>query len=410
MDNLDVLPHLFRLEYSKIVSVLCKHFGFHQIETAEDIASDTFLAASQTWGINGIPENPIGWLYTVAKNKAKNLLQRDSLYQKKVLPLYQIDHDCNGYDFEFDLSDENIKDSQLRVLFALSHPSIPLESQICLSLRILCGFGIDEIAKAFLSNEETIRKRLFRAKQKLRESNLTIELPSPSDLKHRLTSVIRTIYLIFNEGYCSHSQDKILRKDFCLEAIRLCIFLLESKDTNTPEVNALISLFCFHISRFDARLNDEGEMVLFEEQNRSLWNQEFIKKGEYFFMQSNKDLNISKYHLEAAIAYWHTFPEDTTEKWDTIYTLYSGLIEFETSEILILNRAYALFRFKGRESALEELKQLNFQSNRYYFSLLAEIYSEFDPKKAKEYFQKAYSLSDKLSDRLMIQKRMNSIR
>ncbi|TGM48103.1 RNA polymerase subunit sigma [Leptospira biflexa] len=407
MDELAVLPHLFRLEYSKIVSVLCKRYGFHQIETAEDIASETFLVASQAWGNNGIPEKPVAWLYAVAKNKAKNLIQRDSLYQNKILPRYQIENYVEDHDF--DLSEENVKDSQLRMLFALSHPLIPLESQIGISLKILCGFGIEEIAKAFLSNKETINKRLSRAKEKLRENNISLELPSSDDLKSRLTSVLRTIYLIFNEGYASHNQDKILRKDFCLEAIRLCTFLLENEKTNTPEVNALLSLFCFHISRFDARMNDAGEIVLFEDQNRNLWNQEFIQKGEYFFIQSNKDRNISKYHLEAAIAYWHTLSEDNVDKWETIYTLYTGLLEFESSQILLLNRAYALFRFKGRDEALEELGRLDFPSNRYYFSLLGEIYCEFDRKKAKDCFRKAYSMAEKPSDRLAIQKRMNLI-
>ncbi|MCW7494421.1 RNA polymerase subunit sigma [Leptospira sp. 2 VSF19] len=400
----ELLPHLFRTEYSKIISVLCKQFGFYQIEIAEDITSETFLTASHAWGIHGIPENPIAWLYVVAKNKAKNLIYRDSILQKKVLPLYQ--RESFVTDPELDLSEENIKDSQLRMIFAVAHPSIPLESQIGLSLRILCGFGIDEIARAFLSNRETINKRLLRAKKKLRENNATLEFPNSFELEERLSSVLRTIYLLFNEGYFSQTQDSILRKDLCLEAIRLCSLLLENTDTNTSEANALLALLCFHISRFEARIDREGEMILYGDQNRELWNQDFIKKGEYFFFQSNLVPKFSKYHLEAAIAYWHTRPEETERKWDFIFQLYTGLLEIEPSPLLLLNRAYALFKVKGRDAALKELKSLELKNNPYYFFLLGELHSELEPENAKIYYNKALVFAKTEFDKKLIRKRI----
>ena len=404
MDDLDLLPHLFRTEYSKIVSVLCKRYGFYQIEIAEDIASETFLTASQTWGFNGIPENPVAWLYVVAKNKAKNLIHRDSIFQNKILPVYQREE--NIFEPELDLSEENIRDSQLRMIFAISHPSIPLESQIGLSLRILCGFGIDEIARAFLTNKETINKRLFRAKEKLREKHISLEFPNSLDLEERLSSVLRTIYLLFNEGYHSQTQDRILRKDLCLEAIRLCSILLENKDTNTSEVNALLSLLCFHISRFEARLDGEGVIVLYRDQDRTLWNLDFIKKGEYFFFQSSKNPMFSKYHLEAAIAYWHTRSEKTEKKWETIFKLYTGLLEIEPSPQLLLNRAYALFQAKGRDAALKELEGFDLKTNPYYFFLLGELHSELEPEKAKIYYNKALVFAKTELDKLVIRRRM----
>ena len=176
MGNQELIPHLFRTEYRKIVSVLCKRFGIDQIEIAEDISSDTFLTAAQTWGINGLPANPIAWLYRVAKNKAVNHLQRQSIFESKISPSLKKE----AKDFqeeEIDLSPANISDSQLQMMFAICHPSISPEAQVGLSLRILCGFGIDEIASAFLTNKETINKRLFRAKEKLREENIKIEMP-----------------------------------------------------------------------------------------------------------------------------------------------------------------------------------------------------------------------------------------
>src|ERR1700748_3749665 len=197
-----VIPHLFRTEYRKIVAVLSKRFGFEQIETAEDIASDTFLTATQTWGINGFPENPVAWLYNVAKNKAINYLQRNTVFENKIIPELKKGA-FTSQDPDIDLSPENINDSQLQMMFAICHPSISSEAQIGLSLRILCGFGIQEIAEAFLTNKETINKRLFRAKEKLREEKTKIEFPGPSEIDQRLENVLTTIYLLFNEGYYS---------------------------------------------------------------------------------------------------------------------------------------------------------------------------------------------------------------
>ncbi|MGE8723033.1 RNA polymerase sigma factor [Leptospira terpstrae] len=407
MNHSDLLPNLFRTEYTKIISVLCKQYGFFQLEIAEDIASETFLTASQTWGLKGIPENPVGWLYAVAKNKAKNFIHRESILYNKVLPVYQ--REKNITEIELDLSDENILDSQLRMIFAIAHPSIPLESQIGLSLRILCGFGIEEIARAFLSNKETINKRLLRAKNKLRENNISLEFPKPCELDERLSSVLRTIYLLFNEGYLSKVQDRILRKDLCLEAIRLCSILLENNETNTSEVNALLSLLCFHISRFEARLDGEGEIILYGDQNRELWNKEFIKKGEYFFFQSSKEPKFSKYHLEAAIAYWHTRPEDTGKKWESIYELYTHLLKLEYSPLLLLNRAFVLFKVKGREAALEELNGVELKTNPYYYSLLGELYSELEPEKAKIYYRKALNLVTNNKEKSSLLKRLAQI-
>ncbi|MBV8389298.1 MAG: sigma-70 family RNA polymerase sigma factor, partial [Mucilaginibacter sp.] len=205
MKQQELIPHLFRTEYRKIVSVLCKRFGFGQIETAEDIAADTFLAASQTWAYTGIPANPVAWLYFVAKNKAKNYLLRDLVFESKVADELK-KSSPEAYETEIDLSPQNINDSQLQMMFAICHPSIPPEAQIGLSLRILCGFGIEEIADAFLSNKETINKRLFRAKEKLREGNVKIEFPEPTEINERLATVLTTLYLLFNEGYYSSSQ------------------------------------------------------------------------------------------------------------------------------------------------------------------------------------------------------------
>jgi RNA polymerase sigma-70 factor (ECF subfamily) len=407
MDNRkdELIPHLFRTEYRKIVSVLVKRFGFEQLETAEDIASETFLTATQTWGVQGPPENPTAWLYYVAKNKARNFLQRSALFANKISDKMANDtalHDA----WEIDLSIQNINDSQLQMMIAICHPSISEEAQIALSLRVLCGFGIQEIADAFLTNKEIINKRLFRAKERLREEKIDIGMTGV-DIDRRLDTVLRTIYLLFNEGYYSVSQNKTMRKDLCLEAIRLCTMLIENGPTNKPEVNALMALMCFHISRFDARISKKGELILYQEQDVTLWNSDFISKGGYFLSQAASGNNLSKYHLEAGIAYWNTQMTDSQEKWQAVLQLYDQLMLLDDSPITALNRTYALAKVNGKKSALVEAKKLGLNDNHFYFALLADLYTGVDNDKAVESLETALCLAKTPSDRQAIQTRLD---
>ncbi|MHA4807478.1 RNA polymerase sigma factor [Flavitalea flava] len=327
MDKAVLIPHLFRTEYRKIIAVLCSYFGFDQIELAEDITSDTFLTATQVWGLNGVPQNPVAWLYHVAKNKAINHVRRTRHFETHISPDLEKEAEGNKmtdpYEQEIDLSPENIKDSQLQMMFAICHPSITPEAQIGLSLRILCGFGIEEIADAFLTNKETINKRLYRAREKLREEKVSLSFPEPAEIEERLTSVLATIYLLFNEGYYSLSGNSTLRKELCLEAMRLCIMLTENRCTDQPQANALLALMCFHASRFEARLDSKGTPVLYEDQDTGLWDQDLIAKGGVYLHAAGRGNNLSKYHLEAGIAYWNTRKEDTLEKWENILQFYN---------------------------------------------------------------------------------------
>jgi RNA polymerase sigma-70 factor (ECF subfamily) len=408
MKKNELIPHLFRTEYRKIVAVLCKHFGFYEIEIAEDIASDTFMTAAQTWGMNGVPKNPTAWLYNVAKNKAKNYLQRDSLFKNKIaLEIKKTSSDSE--ENEIDLSTQNINDGQLQMMFAICHPSISPEAQIGLSLRILCGFGIEEIADAFLTNKETINKRLFRAKGKLREEKIKIEMPDVSEIDARLINVLRTIYLLFSEGYYSESQNQIIRKELCFEAMRLCTMLVENSSTNKPEVNALLALMCFHASRLDARVNENGELILYDEQNTNLWNEELIGKGIFYLHEASGGKALSKYHLEAAIAYWNTQKEDTKEKWENILQLYNRLLQIEYSPVAALNRTFAIAKTNGKQEAITEAEKLNLTDNHFYFTLLGELYTDVDKAKAKEYFQQALTLAKTQTDKQTIQKKINNL-
>jgi RNA polymerase sigma factor (sigma-70 family) len=410
MQQPELIPHLFRTEYRKIIAVLCKRFGFDQLETAEDIASDTFMSAAQTWGLQGIPSNPVAWLYAVAKNKARNVLQRQATFNNKLVPDTSVREGTSTLpEFDLDLSPQNINDSQLQMMFAICHPAIPPEAQIGLSLRILCGFGIEEIADAFLTNKEAINKRLFRAKEKLREEKIHIELPALTEMDDRLAAVLVTIYLLFNEGYYSISNNKTLRKELCFEAMRLCYMLVENKYTNKPAVNALLSLMCFHASRLDARLDKNGEYILYDDQDTSLWDADLISKGGYFLNCSTSGNQLSKYHLEAAIAYWNTQKDDTKEKWESILQLYNRLLQIEYSPVAALNRTYALSRANGKSAAIKEAEKLNLTNNHFYYTLLGELYRGIDDRKARQHFQQALSLAKTQTDKLTIQKKIDRI-
>jgi RNA polymerase sigma-70 factor (ECF subfamily) len=408
MENQQLIPHLFRTEYRKITSVLCKHFGIAHIEVAEDIASDTFLAASEVWGIKGLPENPVAWLYTVAKNKAKNHLKRDSIFNEKISA--QLKHSStNAEEIEIDLSSQNITDSQLQMMFAICHPVISSEAQIGLALRILCGFGIEEIADAFLTNKENINKRLFRAKEKLRSENISIEFPADAEISDRLEAVLRTLYLLFNEGYYSLSHQTVLRKDLCAEAMRLTHMLTENEQTNIPAVNALLALMSFQASRFDARVDQQGEMILYDDQDESLWNAELIAQGEHYLDIASTGNNLSKYHLEAGIACWHTIKKDSIEKWENILQLYNHLLSFEYSPVAALNRTYAFSKARGKEMAIVEAEKLSLDDNYLYQTLLGELYSGVDNEKAVRHFKKALRLNKSAADSVLLERKIERL-
>jgi RNA polymerase sigma factor (sigma-70 family) len=403
----ELIPHLFRAEYSKITTVLGRLFGFEHIEIAEDIVSDTFMLATETWGQKGLPDNPVAWLYAVSKNKAKDYLKRNRLFSDKVCTA--IKHTSpEVYEIEIDLSSKNIIDSQLQMMFAICNPVIPAEAQIGLSLRILCGFGIDEIADAFLTNKETINKRLFRAKEKLRAERVKIEFPDKEEVHSRLNTVLTTLYLLFNEGYYSLSQNISLRKDLCLEAMRLTYLLIGNEATNQPAVNALLALMCFHSSRFEARIGQHGETVLYEEQDTSLWDDELIVRGQHYLNKASVGNTISKYHVEAAIAYWHTNKQE--EKWEHILQLYNTLLVLEYSPIAALNRTYALAKTAGKAMAIMEAEKLGLNGNYLYHCLMGYLNIGLQNNCAMANFEIALKLTKAQADKAKIRQYINDLK
>lgn len=408
MKHADLIPHLFRTEFRKITAVLCKFLGIAYMQAAEDIVGETFLSALETWPYKGVPANPEAWLYTVARNKAKNYISRNNIYTGKILPAVT-DQAVTIQEAEIDLSEKNSTDSQLQMLFAICNPAIPSEAQVGLALRILCGFGIDEIATAFLSNKETINKRLSRAKEKLRTEKVNIDLPGEAQIPQRLQPVLTTLYLLFSEGYYSESNDNVLREDLCLEAMRLTNMLLENTSTNLPEVNALMALMCFHASRFKARINHRGDMILYDDQDVALWNDELIAKGIYYFHEASQGNILSKYHLEAGIAYWHTIKTDTPEKWEAILQLYNRLLQINYSPVAALNRTFALYKTTDKRTAITEAEKLQLNNNPFYFTLLGELYKDIDNAKATLHLKKALALAKTNADRQMLQARIEQL-
>ncbi len=403
----ELLPHLFRQEYAKMTAVLCRHFGLKHIEIAEDIASDTFLKASENWAINGVPENPTAWLYTVAKNKTKDYFKHISVFETKIKETIKLNNTEVDEDFKFD--DQNIADSQLAMVFAVCNPTNCTENQIALALQILCGFSIEEIANAFLSKTETIKKRLQRARNNLRKDNFQIKSLNKSEIHFRLDTVLKTLYLLFNEGYFSKTNNQLIRKELCSEAVRLALVLTENPITNTSQANALLALMCFQSSRLRARTNNKGEAILFDEQDRSLWDKSLIDKGNYYFVNSCNGNEISKYHLEAGISYWHTIPPNK-KKWQHILQLYNQLIQVEYSPITALNRTFAFAKVYGHKRAIGEAEKLNLTDSNYYHELVGYLYADMDIDKTIYHYKQAIKLTKSNTEKQTLTQEIERLR
>jgi predicted RNA polymerase sigma factor len=405
----ELIKRLFQQEFSKMVAVISSLFGLEHIEMAEDIVSETFLQATETWGTKGMPPNPTAWLYAVAKQKTLYSFRRDKILKQKVIPALVVRQEKSQEMEELNFSRQNIRDSQLQMLFAVCNPAIASEAQIGLALRILCGFGIDEIAEAFLTNKETINKRLFRAKEKLRTEKIKMELPGESDISGRLDNVLHIIYLLFSEGYYSKTQNRILRKELCFEAMRLGLMLTEYQRTRRPRTNALMALMCFHASRFNAREASENALVLYGEQDESLWDRELIGQGQQFLYLSAEGEELSAYHLEARIAWCHCTKEDTREKWEEILGLYNQLLLVNYSPSVALNRTFALYKANGREEALIEAEKLQLTNNHFYHILLGELYKGYDDRQSVFHFQQAMTLARTRTEQAEIQKNIDGM-
>jgi len=412
-----LVEHLFRHETGKIISVLTRIFGSHNIDLAEDVVQDTLLEAMKVWNFKGVPENPTAWLYKVAKNKALNIVNRQN-YERKYSE--EVSHFLKsewtaGPALDNLFSETEIHDDQLRMMFTCCHPEITPDSQVALTLKTLCGFSIPEIARAFLTTEDTINKRLVRARQKIREAEIGFEVPAGEELSKRLNTVLETIYLLFNEGYNASSGDALIRYDLCGEAIRLAeIASAHPALANNSNISALLALMFFNASRFESRQDKNGNIIPLSEQDRSAWDTSLQQRGFVYFQKSMQDDLLSIYHILAAISAVHCVAptyEDTD--WKKILDLYNKLVQLDNSPVVFLNRAVALEKVKGSKAALEELDKLrdlpSLQSYHLFYSTMAEFYMNLKKyKEAKESYLKAIELCALESEKDFLLKKLSA--
>jgi RNA polymerase sigma-70 factor (ECF subfamily) len=390
-----------------MVSVLSRLLGLQNIETAQDIVQDTLLQAMNTWGYNGIPHNPPAWLYRVAKNKAIDFLRRKKKF-KEISPQYAylVESEYSLTPTVNNLFLENeIQDSQLRMMFACCHPSIPEESQVAMALKTLCGLSLNEIARAFLTNDETISKRIYRAKEKIKGEKIELDVPGNDKLPERLDTVLKSLYLLFNEGYNSSHPEQLIREDLCEEAMRLCLLLAQHPLTAYPRSKALLSLMCFQSSRLNARLDDKGNIILLKNQDRSKWFRPHIQRGFNYLDEAAEPFEVSPYHFEAAIASLHAAaPSFEQTDWKSIYHLYEMLYNLQPNPIVAMNKAIASAYAVSKQKALEELKEIKgLEQHHLYYASIGEMYFELQEKEnAKTYFEKAIRLTNSQTEKQLL--------
>lgn len=361
-----------------MAAVLTRLLGAEHLDTAEDIVQDTLLKAIEVWRFRGVPNNPSAWLYKVAHNLAIDWVRANQRTSKILATQVDtINSELRVSSLVEDLfqSDE-IEDSVLRMMFACCHPAIPIDSQIALTLKTLGGLSTAEIANAFLTSEETIAKRIYRAKEKIKQENIKLDPPGFFDLPHRLDSVLHILYLLFNEGYHSIHSNTLIREDLCAEAMRLTYLLAEHKATSLPKVHALIALMCLQSSRFDARMGALGETILLEDQDRSKWSQPLIRQGLNFLEKASVGNSLSDYHVEAAIASVHALSMSFEEtRWDKLLELYETLLELKPGPMVLLNKAIAMGYARSFEVGIKELLLItDLQDHPHYLTALGNFY------------------------------------
>ena len=409
----EVVEHLFRHEAGKIVAVLTGIFGVEHLGLAEDVVQETLANALQTWPYYGIPQNPAAWIMRAAKNLALDAIRREANFRRKQEQIIQFfEHTSEGAD-EASFETE-IRDERLRLIFVCCHPVVPEDAQVALALRTLCGFSTAEIAKAFLTTEAALAKKLTRAKQQIREEGVRYEIPRGSELAQRLDAVLQTLYLLFNEGYRASGGAQLVRTDLCEEAIRLTSLVAEHTAGNQPKTHALLALMLLNAARLPTRLDGDGNLLRLSDQDRAQWNKAMIACGLQHLARSAAGDELSVYHLQAGIAACHCTAADyESTDWQHILSLYDRLAEIDASPIVALNRAIALGKVHGAKAALEAIKSIQRSDKLRSYSLLYAALGEFETQlnnstSAVEYFQRALELTEIPSERAFLTERLRA--
>lgn len=411
-----LVDHLFRHESGKMVAVLTRIFGMHNLEMVEDVVQEAFLRAMKTWRFNQLPGNPSGWLMQVARNRAIDIIRRQQHfdhYSKEVAHALQEETEQTVGQF---FSDSEIADSQLRMVFACCHPALKEEDQVALTLKTVSGFGILEIARALMTNETVIQKRLYRAKQFLKDNRIALEIPAGNELAARLHIVYTVLYLLFNEGYNSSKADELIRKDLCAEAMRLALLLSQHRSGRHPATFALLALMCFQASRFESRIDAHNSIILLQHQDRSTWNKPLIQQGYFFLNQSSQGDDLTIYHLESAIAAEHCMaPAFEETNFARMLQLYDLLLEQKRTPLVLLNRAIVLAQLGQTLKAIHEIWQIedidNLLLTQYIFgAVLGDLYRKIgDEHNACKFLEQAYQLTPSIAEKRLIKVKLDMI-
>lgn len=373
------------------------------------------LKAFNSWKINGLPQNPSAWLFTAARNKAIDFLRqqkRQNEISKSLTPLLQSEYTLVPT-VQDTININTIDDDQLRMMFVCCHPSLSTEAQVSLILKTLCGFSVTEIAKAFVTGYDTIEKRLTRARQNFRDNNVQFVLPAANELDSRLDNVLLAIYLLFNEGYNSTQHEDLIRKDLIHEAMQLCELICRSPAVDHSKAHALMALICFTASRNEARQDAAGNILLLKQQDRTKWNRALISKGIFHLEASEPGEHISRYQLEAGIAYEHARALDyESTNWKNILQCYDLMCKFYYSPIVELNRAIVISETHGPTEAIKAIEAIaDLASLKKYYLLpatLGELYLQLkNHEKANFYFAEAMNLTRSAAEKKLLQQKMN---
>lgn len=389
----ETVDHLFRHKAGQMVSVLARWFGAANIELVEDAVQDALVAAMKKWPFSGVPANQSAWLIQVAKNRVIDQLRRgaksDSIDAGEI--------DIAARELEEPQFAGELGEDQIRMIFGCCHPDVPADSRVALTLKIVGGFGVGEIARAYLAKDEAIAKMLTRAKQRLRTVDL--EIPAGEELHERLDAVLRVLYLMFNEGYAASEGSDLVRRDLCFEAVRLAHLLLEHPVTSLPKVHAATALFLFQAARLATRTDATGELLLLADQDRSLWDKEMLARGLRHLRLAASGDELTDYHIEAEIASLHALaPDFASTDWERIISCYDRLQARKFSPVVELNRIVAIGNLHGAEQAINELRSLgqNYlmtSFNLFHITLGHFLAESGDARKAINAYERALELT-----------------
>jgi RNA polymerase sigma-70 factor (ECF subfamily) len=406
---MESLDHLFRRESGRMVAALTRIFGVDHLALAEDVVQEALCRALETWKVHGTPDNPSAWLMATAKNRALDALRRERTARTFAPELARLlDEEQRIDELE---GGATMTHDQLRMMFSCCHPRIAEEAQVALILHILCGFSVGEVAGAFLSKEETIKKRISRAKATLADSKKLFEL-TDGDFAERLSSVQRALYLLFNEGYHGASPEAAVRGELCDEAMRLTSLLCEHPLTATPASYALAALMCLHAARLPARLDAAGDFTLLLDQDRSRWDRALVDEGQRLMELSASGTELTAYHVEAAIASVHAAAERCDDTpWETIVSLYDVLMRIRPSPVVALNRALAIAQRDGAERGLDEMRAIadreRLKEYPFYWAALGELeLRRGHHEAAREHLTMALGLARNPTERRLLERRI----